>query len=277
MTLVVSAIEGQEIWLFCDTKISAEGGQGKAPYHALRVLSLAPDTVLAFSGAHERALEIFYQLHACGAEKLEIEELAGVIAFLRSEAGHDDVPAPEFLLARSHPEPVIFTINAQGIARSNDFTWIGNARAAAKLAEHDIFNNNALRQTMHALIADPEFDDLGGHLTIVKGNGHGFNFVPQTGKASPAFLPIEGWRSSDFGPSGPGAIGFTTITPREPGNNGFGIYFFQGRFGLFFHVDAERRINEVLKVFSATPQHFIDAVEAEVRFTLEYAADCSAG
>jgi hypothetical protein len=44
----------------------------------------------------------------------------------------------------------------------------------------------------------------------------------------------------DFGTSETGVFGFTTVVPKKEGVNGWGLFYFQGMFGEFSHINIEK-------------------------------------
>lgn len=274
MTLVLAEIRDEEIHLVADTLISFDARLGRKPYHALKILSLAPTTVLAFSGDHERAIQIFFDLYAMRAHELEILELAKLLAQLRAQASFPSSlkgESPDFLIARTMPDACVYRINDHGVSKCSSYIWIGNPQAAASVAK-DIDRDDQLdvAAAFQQIVHDGAFNDVGGHVVHVRGNGAGFKFIPHMRLISPRYVPVEGWNTVDFGNAQTGGYGFTTITPCDTGHNGYGVFFFQGGFGLFFHLNPARKICETLKAYAANSKEFIDILEREVGFTLEH-------
>ncbi|RLA06830.1 MAG: hypothetical protein DRQ51_08130 [Gammaproteobacteria bacterium] len=67
-----------------------------------------------------------------------------------------------------------------------------------------------------------------------------------------------------FGTNETGGFAWTTITPKERGKNGYGIYFFQGKFGYFYHINFSKNIAERLKVHANTADDFIQITSEEI-------------
>jgi hypothetical protein len=274
MTLVLAAIRDEEIHLVADTLISFDARLGRQHYHALKILSLSPTTVLAFSGGHERALQIFFDLCTMRAYEFGILELANLIAHLRAQTPFPSLlsgDAPDFLIARTMPEVCVYRINDHGISKCSPHGWIGNPQAAAHVAKNitsdDRFDiTAAFQQVVHHGV----FSDVGGHIVHVRGDRAGFKFLPHMRLVSPRYIPVEGWNIVDFGNAQTGGYGFTTITPCDSGHNGYGVFFFQGGFGLFFYIDPAKKICETLKAYATTPKEFIEILEGEVGFPLDH-------
>jgi hypothetical protein len=272
MTLVLASIHENEIHLKADTLISFDEKLGRTSYHALKILALSPTMVLAFSGNHELAIRIYFDLITTDRCKLGISELAHLLVDLRIKTSVDSPEGPpDFLIASTEPVLVIYRINDFGISRSLTDSWIGNGAAAAVVAKTAAltaspYGNSGFDEIVNA----GTFKDVGGHVVHMRGNTKGFKFIPKMKLVSPRYIPVEGWQTVDFGTAQSGGYGFTTITPCEPGCNGYGVFFFQGAFGLFLHIDITRRFCETLKAYAHTPTQFIDVLEQEIGVKLEH-------
>jgi hypothetical protein len=274
MTLVLAVIRGEEIHLMADTLISFDARLGQKPYHALKILSLSSTTVLAFSGGHEHAMRIFFNLFAARAHELQIFELAKLIEELRSKissGASSDEAVPDFLIACTTPNACVYRINDHGVSMCSSYSWIGNPQAAAYVAKHIVANVQFdVASVFRQIVCDSLFNDVGGYVVEMRGSRAGFKFTPYLRLVSPRYIPAEGWNSVDFGNAESGGYGLTSITPCKSGHNGYGIFFFQGRFGHFFHVDPTRKIGETLTAYASSSSEFVKIIEDEVGFALEH-------
>lgn len=272
MTLVIASKESNKIRLFGDTLISFEDKLGLSAYQTIKVLSLSPTVALAFSGSHDLALEIFFDLYRDTSGVSDAEILAQNILRLCSAVSKKfgEHSSPEFLLLCTTPKLTITKITDQHIIECPQYGWIGNASAAAKVSRVADLGHDAVRTEMSRMIADREFHDVGGFLVAMQSEDGRFKFCPYMKLTSPKYIPVEGWNTIDFGTAQTGGFGFTTITPLEPGRNGFGIFFFQGLIGLFFHIDVAGRKVETLKAYARSPEDFMQILAAEIGFPLEH-------
>jgi len=272
MTLVLAVVRDEEIHLMADTLISFDARLGRKPYHALKILSLSSITVLAFSGGHEHAMHIFFDLFSVRAHELEIFELAKLIEHLRSQISSrfpssDEVP--DFLIASTTPNICVYRINDHGVSLCSSFGWIGNPQAASYISKniHQDAQCN-FSSVFRKMVCDEIFGDVGGHVVRMRGTEAGFKFMPCMRLVSPRYILVEGWNTVDFGNAESGGYGFTSITPCESGKNGYGIFFFQGKLGHFFHVNPATRIGETLIAYALNSSEFIRIIEREVGFSL---------
>ncbi|MHA4870736.1 hypothetical protein ACXZ1M_23880 [Duganella sp. PWIR1] len=272
MTLVIASKENNKIYLFSDTLISFDSKLGRSPYQTIKVLSLSPNVALAFSGSHDIALEIFFDLYRDTSASPDVEALARHIQQRCSAVSikFGDESSPEFLLVCFNPELTITKITDQHIIECPQYGWISNARAAAKVSRVADLGQDAIRTEMSRMIIDSEFHDVGSYLVAMQSQDNGFKFCPYMILTSPKYIPVEGWSTIDFETAQTGSFGFTTITPLEPGRNGFGIFLFQGFVGLFFHIDIAGRRVEILKAYARSAEDFMQILSAEIGFPLEH-------
>ena len=156
-------------------------------------------------------------------------------------------------------------------AVDSGLAWIGDGEAANFVAKN--FEGGSIyefQKVFNRTIKNPKFTTVGGYSILAQGKEDGFKFLPYMKLVSPRYKPIKSWKTVDFGTAQTGGFGFTTITPKQPGNNGYGIYFFQGRFGYFFHVDLQNNIAERLKARAKSINEFIKIIEREIHIPLDY-------
>jgi hypothetical protein len=64
------------------------------------------------------------------------------------------------------------------------------------------------------------------------------------GKRRFKWLQIHAVHESSFtkmGLSETGGFGFTAVVPKKEGVNGWGLFYFQGMFGKFWHINIEKK------------------------------------
>ena len=128
-----------------------------------------------------------------------------------------------------------------------------------------------LQVSFDEVIDSQNFLTVGGHCVVARGKLSGFNFVPYMKLSSPRFIPKnEEWESVNFGTALTGGFGFTTVVPSKEGTNGWGIFYFQGMFGEFWHVNLEKNICEVLKARAENVHNFIEIIQNEIGEELTY-------
>ena len=96
--------------------------------------------------------------------------------------------------------------------------------------------------------------------------------MPHMSLTSPYYLPkgSNKWETVDFGTAGTGGFGYTSITPKIQGTNGWGVFFFQGFCGYYFHIDLDKNSFERLRAFAKSADEFIDILQKEIGIELEY-------
>ena len=269
MTLVISSIVDGKIEILSDTLISYEASLGKKPDQALKLLALSPTIMMAYSGAHDRALSIYYQLCDIHIASLGVEAVLRALVALRTsdEFGSKDgqVP-PDFLLASTEPNPIVYRITELGVS-TGDRLWIGNGQAVVRVMANE--PEMGYERAMEHVINDPIFEDVGGCLVKCKGTSMGFGFVQWMMLTSPRYVPDIGWSTVDWGTAETGGFAYTTVVPREPGISGFGVYFLQGRVGIFFRVDPAKRICEGIRLRAQDAEQFASVMGEEVGYALD--------
>lgn len=267
MTLIISTIENNEIFLLADSQITFPVHTYEKPFDALKMFFFDQRTAIAYSGTSLYAHQIIFQIYKKYNTDEGLESLADSINRLRDKEAN-----PDFLLARASNLPEIIKISDSGVSKLNTkFTWIGDQDAANFVAKNfkggSIFD---LEKIFNQTVQHPEFPTVGGYSILARGTSKGFKFVPYMNLISLRYIPEPGEHTVDFGTNQTGGYGFTTITPTEIGQNGFGLFFFQGRFGYFFHVDLMNNIAERLKGHAVTPDEFIELVTKDTSIQLEY-------
>ncbi len=266
MSLGIAVIENTEVFLMADTLLSYPEKSGKKPFHGLKIFFIDAKTAIAYSGAageiaHGRLYGIYKQGYR-GNIKLLAEQI--------HQSFDDEV---DFLLAQSGSKPAIAKI-AGGLVsvRENDgIFWIGDVDTARFVANADNNSVYQLHERLSNAIDNSQFSTVGGHSIVARGNIKGFKFIPVMKLVSPKyFLLEEGWKRVDFGTSQSGGFGYTTVVPVSEGDNGWGIYYFQGMFGEFWHVNLESNVYEKLKAYAKNVQDFAKMIQKETGVELVY-------
>lgn len=266
MTLGIAIIENNEVFLMADTLLSFPEKSGKKPFHGLKVFFLDKETAIAFSGtAGEMAHGRLYGIYKQG--------IRGDIKALAEQISQSFDGEVDFLLAQSGRKPVIAKVSESTVSvREQDGVfWIGDVDAARFVASAENFNVYRLQESLSNAIESSQFNKVGGHSVVARGKSEGFKFVPYMKIVSPRLLPQEeGWKTVDFGTAQAGGFGYTTVVPAKEGVNGWGVFYFQGKFGEFWHVSFESNICEILKAYAHNVQDFVKIIQDETGIELEY-------
>lgn len=266
MSLGVATIENNEVFLMADTLLSFPEKSGKKPCCGLKVFFLNKETAIAYSGtagevAHGRLHAIYTQGH-----KGDIEFLAEQICRSFDDEVH-------FLLAQAGEKPSIAKIAGGSVSiRENDGVyWIGDIDAARHVVRAEDCSVCRLQENLGNAIKSPQFSTVGGHCVVARGKIEGFKFVPYMRLVSPNYIPEkDGWKTVDFGSAQTGGFGYTTVVPVMEGANGWGVFYFQGMFGEFWHVNLESNIYEILRAYARNVQDFGKIIQDEIGIELEY-------
>jgi hypothetical protein len=262
MTLVIASIKDGIVNLTADTMLSYPEKSGKKSIHGLKIFFLDDKTAIAYAGAAgEIAHRKLYAIYHQGQTEC-IEFLANQICKSFDDETH-------FLLARAGHDPSIVKVAEGRVSARNDGTfWIGDVDAANfVLGQQE--NTSGIYHGFKEAIESRELLTVGGHLVAASGTLAGFKFTPYMNLTTPYYLPADGM-VVDFGSAETGGFGYTTVTPVNPGVNGWGIFYFQGRFGLFWHADFDKDICELLRVRADNVFEFIKVIEEELGIELTY-------
>lgn len=237
MTLLIAKVEAEEILVAADTQLTFEEKAGESPISGLKIFFVSPFIAIGYCGSVEEAHQIIrhiYQNHSAD----DFSSIANEIHKLRPKDNFTD-----FILMKAGANPQIVKIFDGGIAQaSGSFAWIGNGEAASYLSREMNCCFRDISQKFDEMIGTRKFRDIGGLMTIAVGKADGFQFQPRVFLAAPPHLVqrTDEWEAISFGTAADGGFGYTTITPKSMGANGWGYFFFQGNFGRYFHVDLER-------------------------------------
>lgn len=265
MSLGIAAIENSDVFLMADTQLSFSKDSGKKPLFGLKVFFLDKNTAIAYSGtagevAHGRLYAIYKQGHR--------GDLCILAEQICSSFDHD----VDFLLAKTGVKPSIAKIASGSIAiqSGTGVYWIGDGDAARFVADTATYGGYQLKERLNDAIENPHFSTVGGHSVVARGKIEGFRFVPYMQLVSPRYSTKGiGWKSVDFGTSQNGGFGYTTVVPTESGTNGWGVFYFQGLFGEYWHVDLETNVCEILKAHARNVTEFIKLIQGETGIKLE--------
>jgi len=266
MTLGIATIENNEVFIMADTLLSFPEKSGKKPFHGLKVFFLNKEIAIAYAGiaeevAHGRLNAIYTQGHK------------GDIHFLSEQICQSFDDKVDFLLAQSGARPAIAKITEGSVSIREDdgVYWIGDIDAARYVARAASSSANQLQQNLGNVIENPQFSTVGGHCVVARGRIEGFKFVPYMRLISPSHFPRKcDWEIVDFGSAQTGGFGYTTVVPINEGVNGWGVFYFQGMYGEFWHVNLESNMSELLRAYARKVQDFTKIIEDETGIELEY-------
>jgi hypothetical protein len=269
MSLGIVAIENSEVLLMADTQLTFPEHSGKKPLFGLKVSFLDSNTAIAYAGAgpevaHGRVYGIYKQGHR------------GDLDILAQQIHSSFDRKVDFLLARTGTEPSIAKVANGQIAfqSGKGVFWVGDANAAHFVADSTTYSLYQLQDGLSKAIDDPRFPTVGGHCVVARGTTHGFRFVAHMKLVSPPCRQCSpggmGWQPVNFGTAETGGFGYTTIVPKQAGTNGWGVFYFQGRFGKYWHVDLETDMCEILKAHAQNVMDFVKLIQDETGVELEY-------
>ena len=266
MTLVLAHVENEEVYLLADTRMTYDDDSlGKKPFDALKIFFFNPRIAIAYAGlqkpAHEIIMQVYLEQYWDDAEKLSSR-----VAELNNRNGAD------FLVAESGGNKKVIKVHSGGCTTLTSWGWIGDSGAANHIASaytgNEIFE---ISKYFDSVTADPEFPKVGGYSVLARGNKQGFKFIPHMKLTSPKYIPTpDQWQTIDFGTARSGGFGYTTLSSPKHGDNGWGVYFFQGQFGYYFNVQLKESKFEILTGYANTVDGFIRLVENDIKQNLEY-------
>jgi hypothetical protein len=272
MTLGVANIEGGHSYLMADTLLSFPEKSGKKPLHGLKVFFLDENTSIAYAGtagevAHVRLRAIYIQGY-----KNDIKLLAEQIC---NSFDHE----VDFLLAKSGENPAIAKISDGKVSIANEngsLYWIGDVDAARQLATKGFSDRTQLQSSFREMVDSQKFLTVGGHSVVARGDLNGFRFIPYMTLVSPKYFPKGNeWETVNFGTAQTGGFGFTTVVPKKEGVNGWGLFYFQGMFGEFWHINFEKNICELLRAHASNVNEFMELIQNEISEELTYCGSYS--
>ncbi len=265
MSLGIVVINNSNVAIMADTQFTYNDKNGKKPYYTTKIFFIDKNTAIAFAGfgveiTHNRIKAIYDQ-----GNKNDLLILAEQI----SQSFDNKV---DFLLAKTGKNLSIAKISNGNVSfeKSKGIFWIGDSEAANFVLKNNTYDIYQLENGLRDAIDNPKFKTVGGHAVLAKGTIDGFKFSPYMDLTSPHYIPKDGLQTIDFGDAQNGGFGYTTVTPVEAGVNGWGIFYFQGRYGLYYHTDLEKNVFEVLKAYAINVQDFIKIIQDNIGINLEY-------
>lgn len=267
MTLVITKKEGSKIYILADTQITPPEHLDDKPFDALKVFFLNKTTAIAYSGLTQVAHEIIFNAYNNYNTTPDFELLTDEI---RKSREREEDP-PDFLLLNLSVDSII-KVSDIGVSRINSgIAWVGDADAANFVSQnYQMGSIYGLKNALDTAIDNHKYITVGGYSVLAEGKEDGFKFLAYLKLISPGYKPSPVGQTVDFGTAETGGFGFTTVAPKRTGDNGYGIYFFQGKFGYFFHVDIQNNIAERLRVGANSIEEFVRTVELEIHTPLEY-------
>ncbi|MDH5444371.1 MAG: hypothetical protein OEY52_02375 [Gammaproteobacteria bacterium] len=266
MTLCLAAIQNNEVYLLADTLLSYPAKSGKKPFHGLKIIFIDAQTAIAYAGtAEEVAQSRLYGIYKQGYR--------GDINILAEQIIKSFDEEVDFLIAQSGEKPAIAKVSggSKSARETEGIYWIGDVDAARFVANADNSDVYRLQESLSNAIENSEFDTVGGHPIVARGKIEGFKFIPYMKLVSPKYFSLEeGWKTVDFGTSQSGGFGYTTVVPVREGDNGWGIFYFHGMFGEFWHINLESNVCEILKAYAKNVQEFTKIIQKETGIELEY-------
>lgn len=266
MSLVIALIENSEVFLMADTQLTFPERIGVKPAYGMKVFFLDKHTAIAFAGtageiAHGRLNAIYKQGNR------------GDVLILAEQICNSFDHEVDFLLAQTLEKPTIVKVSSGSIYSTSGrgVYWIGDAEAAQFVAGGSTDSAYQLESRLREAIADPRFSTVGGLSVLARGKVDGFRYITRMLLTSPRYSPKEGeMHIVDFGAAHNGGFGYTTVVPKEPGKNGWGVFYFQGMYGEYWHTDFETGVSECLRAYAEKAEGFIELIQKETGIELEF-------
>jgi hypothetical protein len=229
MTLAVATIHGDEVFLLADLQLSYEldTNVDDRPNTALKIFFLSKYVAVAYAGTTEIAHNVIREA-VSRATSLDVYDIAD---FLREKCReHTDI---EFLLMNAQPPAAIYKVNSRIFASATHGQyWIGASEAADVLFAGSVINPFSLETRFQSLLDSRKFPGVGSIVTSAKAANGLVKFQPKLILTSPYYVPQAKSDTVDFGDAARGGFGYTTLTPCEPDQNGWGSIFFRGFSGI---------------------------------------------
>lgn len=275
MTLVVARIEGLNLFIESDSKVSDPLMVQKSPVcSVIKTVILNPLVTLSYAGDVPLAEEVIRNFYIKGISN--VEELIDLINDI-SEGSTLDT---DFIIgAADGGSPRLFRIrNNCQVERDLTSTWIGDVEAYSKYQEvyHSLEKNNPsyreMRVAISAVINSNKFESVGWfnvsvfldhevHVHPVFAYDIGLNLdanvkqhIPENTNTPLSVGSIEG-----------GAYGVTFFASLSPKTIGLGIYFVHANLGILYYPKYSLQ-GEIIK--GKSPVDFIKTILGEYNMPL---------
>jgi len=288
MTLIVAKIIENQIVILSETLIKGPDHHNLNDnvHNFLKVFFLDKEYTIAYSGIKKYAHEIIKKIDLNINNFNSMIEIANYILSLKKDYANNSISCennPDFLIFQKNNFDTI--IEVKGLTQpkaSNNSAWIGNHLAFNKFQENYLKSNNSkdklnrFQSAFKEVCIDPVFNDLGENIITIIGDKKGFRYIPYMTLTSPIYSVLPPIQNSEkvytvqWGNAEKGGFGYTIITPTETFQNGYGFYYFQGKYGIFYHIDVRNDIAETLKAYADNAKDFIGIIEKETQLRLEY-------
>lgn len=276
MTLAIAIAKNSQVALMSDSSLSYDVNINPAPNEfrpgaALKIFFIRRHLALSYAGTSEVAHKLAQAARAMANKSVPTSEIA---QFLHSKTS----PEMDFLLADCLGNGSIHKIISEACSSTLDgIYWIGNADAANHVlldlrpSEFVLGTAIHLEQRFQNANNEKRFPGVGGIVVSAIGTQDGVKFIGKMNLASYYNRLEENneWQTVEWGGAAQGGYGYTTIVPCAKGENGWGVHFFQGRCGYFFHVDLDIGVFEILRWSDANLQTAMNSLEANLALPLE--------
>lgn len=289
MSLVIGAIRENQITIISDTKMTP--GITSDCREGLKIFFLDAHTCLAFAGG-EFAFDLIFECFRKQQEGGSVQDILILLCAAQKKLNKDKhiskETIPDFILACTKGVSVLYQVkDLTDPVEIRDFTFIGNADAATDFREYfSKLRQNPMYQSLpdqgllgiafSELLKTNVHSSVGGLAVVAIGKPEGFTFQESIALTPPQFLrqvPKEGWNAVDFGTAATGGYAFTTIVPCELGVTGYGVYYFQGKYGIFFRADLANRKLDRFRSKANSVVHFVDVISREVQFPVKHCGE----
>ena len=256
MTLVVAQLFSDGPRLLADSQLTFPGGPTN-PYTsgAVKAVILHPALCVAFSGGALTGSQAIVDLHISPTSSFDVDE---VCKQLHDEARHGDGDN-DFIVATLAPDKSLTRIDASGISRGRDYTWIGHPPAHAAYNEHldnihaipsdeqikllpadrreELGVWNRIFPALNKVLEDDRYPLVAGFPTGIAPTSTGFRYESSALLAASHEQVVEAedaWVDADWGSAADGSFGYAVKTPDVAGIGALGMYFPDGRIGVLY-------------------------------------------
>lgn len=289
MSLVIGVIENGEVSLSADTKLTPGAAWATdQPKEGLKIFFLDREIAVSYSGTLLTAHPVICECAQLRANGSTVQDILSFIAArrsrLRSDLDLDADQLPDFLIAVASATPELYRVSGDHLpVLAGSLSCIGDNNAVShfrSFAEHySAISRSIVRDGLLRIIRSPDHPTVGGYAVTARGKQAGFTFLAEMSLTSPYYPPLVGpdWQTVDFGTAESGGFGFVSIVPAEPGRNGYGFYFYQGRHGVFYHCDLMKNRFQRLTGFAASASEFAKLIGDTIGYETEAFAELGLG